>query len=196
MNADQATQAELLDLLKTNSLQSQAQACQRLAIIGDKTAIPVLASLLDDERLGDYARTALEIFEAPEAGAALRKALTELKGSALAGVVDSLAIRRDREAVPALIALANDPQRGPESGALTALGRIATPEAVAAIVAALPAANGAKRHPVWHASLLAASQLLREDQARAAGLLDALLAANPPRHVARAANALRQQVKA
>lgn len=193
MNSTQATQAELLDLLQTNSLQLRAQACQRLATIGDKTAIPVLASFLADERLSDYARTALEIFEAPEAGAALRKALPGLRGSQLAGVVDSLGIRRDKEAVPALVALAKDPQRGPESGALAALGRIATPEAIAAISEALPTANGAKGHPVWHAALLAAHQLLRADKARAAELLTVLLAANPPRHVASAAEALRKQ---
>lgn len=195
MKLKQATQAELIALLATDApLQQKAQACQRLAIIGDKDAIPALAALLGDERLSDYARAGLEISKLPEAGAALRKALPSLKGSQLAGVVDSLGIRREKESVPLLVSLAKDPQRGAESGALPALGRIATPEAVAAITEALRTAGGAREHPVWHASLLAADQLICEGNKEAAmNLLKALLEAKPPHHVSRAANALQKR---
>lgn len=192
MNSAIANQAEWIALLSTDGpLQQKAQACQRLAIAGNRDAIPVLAGLLRDERLSDYARSALEIWKLPEAGHALRQALPDLKGAQLAGVVDSLGIRREKESVPALVALAKDPERGPGSGALLALGKIASPEAVAAIVEALPGAGGAKDHPAWHGALRAARELLREgDKARVAPLLGALLAAQPPRHIREAAEAL------
>jgi hypothetical protein len=152
----------------------------------------VLAALLADERLGDYARTALEAIPAPAAGEALRQALPKLKGRQLTGAVDSLAVRRETAAVPDLIALLRGPARVAESGelasgVLAALGRLATEEAIEAIRAALADGPAAHRVPAAQAALAAAEVLLQTDRRPAAArLLEALVAAAlpAPLHVA------------
>src|SRR5690349_7113621 len=42
------------------SVYAKAKACQRLAVVGDKTAVPALAALLPNPQLSHYARIALE----------------------------------------------------------------------------------------------------------------------------------------
>ena len=70
--------------------------------------MPALAALLGDEKLADYARSALEIIADPAAGDALKKSLPALKGPLLAGAIDSLGVRREASAVPDLETLAKD----------------------------------------------------------------------------------------
>ena len=128
------------DLEKTQKLvavlQSQAplfdkaRACQRLGEIGSKEAVPALAGLLADEHLSAYARSGLEGIPDPSAAAALRTALGTVKGGLLAGVINSLGVLRDSEAVGALRPLAEDPASGVAKEALLALGRIATADSI------------------------------------------------------------------
>ena len=77
----------------------KAKACQRLAEIGTKQAVPALAALLPDEHLNCYARGALEVIPGPEAAAALREAAGKLKGLQLVGVLNSIGLRGDANAV-------------------------------------------------------------------------------------------------
>src|ERR1035438_4564423 len=72
------------------SLHDKARACQQLGEFGTKEAVPALAALLSDEVLSAYARSGLEGIPDPSAAAALRSALTSLKGNRLIGVVNSL----------------------------------------------------------------------------------------------------------
>lgn len=193
MNFDQANQAELISVLSTDApFSDKARACQRLALIGDKNAVDPLAGLLGDEKLADFARIALQAFPFPEAGDALRKALASANGTTLAGVIDSLACREDARSVTGLSALIGQP----ESGALSALAKIATPEAVAAIKTALKQDTDAKPPSAQQAALEAAAELLKRDRkVEAARLLEALLAAKPPQHIADAANKLAEYAK-
>jgi hypothetical protein len=55
----------------------KAKACQRLAVVGTKDAVPALAALLPDENLNAYARFALEGIADPAADKALRDAVAE-----------------------------------------------------------------------------------------------------------------------
>lgn len=194
MNIHQATQAELVSLISSDApFPRKAVACERLAVIGDKDSVQALAGLLGDEKLSDFARIALQALPFPEAGRALREALSTTKGPALAGVVNSLACRQDIEAVPAILALAKQP----ESGALPALARLATPDALAAICDALKQTSGVKDHPVWQAVLEAAArQIAGSHKPKAAELLTSLLAAKPPMPIASAANQLLERAKA
>lgn len=174
MKPESSSPAELVRLLESDATpELKARSCQQLAITGDATAVPALARLLEDARLGDYARTALENIPAPAAGAALLAALPRLKDLLLAGAVDSLGVRRETAAVPALIALSKDPARGPASGALAALGKIASPPATEAILAAL---TGPDRNAAGHACLHAARTL---GGTAAIKLLQALIDAKP-----------------
>ena len=79
-------------------LSAKARACEELALIGAKNAVPVLAELLDDEILSDYARFALEPIEHPTVDDTFRQAIDKLKGRLLAGLINSIGARRDPEA--------------------------------------------------------------------------------------------------
>jgi hypothetical protein len=84
------------------SIFDKAKACQRLALVGDESAVPALAGLLTDEKLSAYAREALEGIPAAACDAALREALTRLEGERLIGVLGSIGARRDVEAIDAV----------------------------------------------------------------------------------------------
>ncbi|MCU0872392.1 MAG: hypothetical protein MUE50_08600, partial [Pirellulaceae bacterium] len=129
-DAPQASTAKaLIAVLQSSDAATfdKARACQQLTALGDKESVPALAALLADERLASHARSALEMIADPSAAAALRESLGRLQGKLLAGVVNSLGVRRDAEAVGALQKLATDRSSGVADEALMALGRIATP---------------------------------------------------------------------
>ncbi len=186
MNPETSSAAELTALLGTDAdIQLKARACQQLALTGTAESVPALAKLLDDPRLGDRARTALENIPSPASAEALRASLAKLNGTPQAGVANSLAVLRDTAAVPALVPLA----KSPDSGALAALGQIADTTALAEIRAQLA---GPSPVPAAHAALSAAQTLLREGAKETAlPLLDAIADAKVPAYLAEAARELR-----
>jgi HEAT repeat protein len=90
------------------SVYARAKACQRLAVVGDRTAIAPLAALLTEPQLSHYARIALETNPDPGASEALRAALPKVQGKLLVGVIHSLGARKDKNAIEALGKLRND----------------------------------------------------------------------------------------
>jgi HEAT repeat protein len=109
------------------SLYAQAKACRRLAVVGDKRAVPALADLLDDPRLSHYARLALEAIPDSAAGLALRDALGKVEGKLLVGVINSLGQRRDTKAIEALAKLLRHDHVEVAQAAAAALARIRPP---------------------------------------------------------------------
>ncbi len=103
-------QAELIEILKSPKATEfeKAKACQRLAVVGTKDAVPALAALLPDERLNCYARSGLEGIADPAADEALREAAAKLHGRQLVGVLISIGQRRDAKAVDLLGKLLTD----------------------------------------------------------------------------------------
>jgi hypothetical protein len=79
--------------------------CEMLALIGSTASVPALALLLRDPKTTNAARFALEHIPGPEADAAFRDALHALAGPAKAGLIGSIALRRDSTARSALTAL-------------------------------------------------------------------------------------------
>jgi hypothetical protein len=59
------TRRQIAVLQSGADLHDKARACQRLAAVGGKEAVPVLAGLLADENLAAYARSALEAIADP-----------------------------------------------------------------------------------------------------------------------------------
>jgi HEAT repeat protein len=88
----------------------------------------VLAKLLADAKLHDYARDGLERIPDPAAGAALLEALKTLKADLRIGVIISLGDRREKAAVPALTAIAKGTGTDAKA-ARSALAQIASAEA-------------------------------------------------------------------
>jgi HEAT repeat protein len=121
--------AKLVALLKdaNSSVYAKAKACQRLAVIGDKSAVPALAALLADPQLSHYARVALEPIPDRSADEALRSALGKVQGRLLAGVITSIGSRRDRDAIAALEKLRHDTDSDVARAADAALARIRPP---------------------------------------------------------------------
>jgi HEAT repeat protein len=81
-------QPALIAVLQSDAPPSQkAITCKRLAVYGDKDAVPALAALLTDKDLASWARIALEAIPDQAAGDALREAMGKLQGRLLIGSV-------------------------------------------------------------------------------------------------------------
>ena len=174
-------EGKLIGLLRSDAkLFDKAKACQRLAAIGTKRAVPALAALLGDERLGGYARFGLEPIADPAVDDALRQALGKLEGRLRVGAINSIGVRRDPKAVPALAKLAVTTNEG-AAEALAALGRIATDEAVATLRRVLTGGPAVSRPAAAHACLAAAERLVaRNKRDEATALCDAIRKADVP----------------
>src|SRR5580692_1377299 len=96
-------EVQLMAILQSDhSLAEKDAACARLKWIGTARCVPMLAALLTDDQLSHSARYALESMPGPEAETALLQALAKTSGSNQIGVINSLAVRQDTVAVPAL----------------------------------------------------------------------------------------------
>ena len=117
----EGNESQLLVILNSDAeLFAKAKACQRLAIIGTSKSVPVVAQLLADPVLSHYARFALEANPSLDVDQAFRAALGELKGRQLVGVINSIATRKDTQAVDALVSLAADDDNEVAAAAVSA----------------------------------------------------------------------------
>jgi HEAT repeat protein len=121
--------AKLIGILQDAqaSVYAKAKACQRLAVVGDRTAVPALAALLTDPQLSHYARFALEPIPDPAVDAALLAALGKVKGPILIGVINSLGQRKSSKALDDLGRLLHDSDPAVAQAANAALARIRPP---------------------------------------------------------------------
>lgn len=131
------SEADNLAVLKSGAeLKAKADACRELAVIGTKESVPTLLGMLGDEKLAHMARYALETMSEPSINPGLRSQLTVLKGRLLTGVIGSLGVRRDLEAVPALVGLLSDSDTLIVQAAARALGTLGTQDAIRALMEA------------------------------------------------------------
>jgi hypothetical protein len=180
--------AALAVLASQAGVHEKARACQQLAVVGGPAAVQPLAALLSNEPLADYARSGLETIQDASAGEALRQALPKLEGRLLAGVVNSLGVRRESAATADLQQLALDPKRGVAAEALASLAMIGNTEAAKTLLAVLANGPADLRVPAAHAALAAAAQLAKDGNRTAAReLLAALVRALPTGYLATAA---------
>lgn len=172
----------------------KAKACQQIAVLGGSEAVPALAALLGDPQLSAYARSALEAIPAPSAGEALLRAVAQLEGDLRIGVLNSVGVRRDAGAVPTLARFVGESDGPSAVAALSALGRIATPDATAVVVGALTRGPEALRGAAADACLASADTLLGDRQTGAAlRLYERVRRSTAPQHV-RLAAASREMV--
>jgi len=132
--ADGEEERQLVQKLQSNaSLEEKNTACARLKRIGTGYCIPALAALLLDEQLSHSARYALESMASPVASAALLTAVSQATGSTRVGIIDSLGVRADSNAVPTLVTLLTDPEVETAAAAAAALGQIGGTQAIEAL---------------------------------------------------------------
>jgi HEAT repeat protein len=173
---------ELITLLKSEAPKAdKAIACKKLAVFGDKDAVPALEPLLTDPELTSWARIALEVIPGPASDAALRHALYKVQGRVLVGVINSIAVRRDPKAVGDLIRHLKSPDSEVASAAAVALGRIGGMKAADALSEALITSPEAVRNAVAQGCILCAERLIAEGKrAEAIKVYDDVRVANVP----------------
>ena len=163
----------------------RAKAAQRLAVVGDASAVPALAALLEDEQLNAYVRTALEVIPDDAAGKALREAAGKLQGRPLVGVVQSLGVRGDSESIELLGKFLSHDDAQVRAAAATSLGIVGNSQAAKLLTGALN--SGAEITSLPDACLECAGKLAASDAQQAVALYDALRRAEVPGYVKRAA---------
>ena len=163
------------------------QACRRLWIIGTADSVPALAALLSDKDLSHMARYALEAMPCPEAGKALRDALGTTAGRAKVGVINSLGVREDKDAVAVVAPLVKDADLEVAAAAIAALGRIGTPDAAKTLADCRAKAPKELLPVVADASIKAAERLGRLGDQQAAAIYQDLDSPKWPAHVRMAA---------
>ncbi|HOX39259.1 MAG TPA: DUF1080 domain-containing protein [Candidatus Brocadiia bacterium] len=140
-------------------LQSEATSdckefvCRQLRVIGAAHSVPALAALLPDAKMSHMARYALEAIPGPESLAALREAVSKTDGATRIGIINSLGVRRDREAVGQLIELLRDQDPATADAAASSLGLIGGEDVPGALAVARRTDNVLLRHSATDALL-------------------------------------------
>ncbi len=148
-------------LASSATREEKVNACRRLAAWGGPESIASLAALLVNEDLSHAARMGLEAIPDPAAGEALRAALPKLAGATRIGVINSLAARRETNAVADLGQYLTDPDPQVASAACAALGKIASSDALTLLENAEPTVSEEVR-PEWGRACLRGVTTLRE----------------------------------
>ncbi|MGL6194231.1 MAG: hypothetical protein ACRC2T_05355, partial [Thermoguttaceae bacterium] len=112
-------------------------ASKRLAVYGTEKSVPVLVPMLAAGDMGMYARFAMEPMPNKAVDAAFREATKTLKGQNLVGLLSSIGVRRDTEAVPFLKPLLESEDEAVVKATYGAFGYIGTPECAEILTAAL-----------------------------------------------------------
>jgi HEAT repeat protein len=120
----------------------KVDACRGLALIGTEEAVAPLAALLGDEKLSHMARYGLEPIQNPSVDEVFRDALGKLKGMQLVGVIGSVGVRRDAQAVPVLAKMLRDTDAEIAQAAARALGNIGNSAAASALENELKRTSG------------------------------------------------------
>ncbi len=154
----------LIDTLKSSeaSLKDKVDACMQLARTGSEKAVPALADLLGEDKLSHMARYAMETLPHPSVDKALREALSKLKGRHLVGVIGSIGVRRDSQAVKPLSNLLNSEDTEVAQAAARALGSIGTANVIPTLINAKPNAPEAVQPHIHEGMLRCAERLQAE----------------------------------
>jgi len=157
---DAAEQRILRALGSATTRDAKSFLCRQLRTIGTARSVPQLEELLIDPELSHMARYALGRIEDSAAAAALHRALGKTSGKLQVGIVNTLANRRYREALPDVAKLLHSRDPGVAEAAARALGRIGGIGAVKALASARQGASKALRERIDNALLICAEQFL------------------------------------
>ena len=174
---------KLISVLQSDAPAAEkAITCKRLAVYGSKDAVPALASLLLDKDLSSWARIPLEAIPGPAADEALRGAMGKAQGRLLIGVINSIGVRRDAQAVNGLVEKLKDTDADVASAAAEALGHIGGAQAAKALERSLTEAPAGVRSAVAEGCILCAERFFAEgNSAEAVRLYDIIRQADLPK---------------
>ncbi len=160
-----AAEQQLIEVLlgRDSTTDAKILACRGLRYVGTNPGVEVLLSLVKDERLSAEACAALQEKDFKEINPALRTALPLAPNDLKAGLMNTLARRRDREAAPVIGKIARSISDRPVLiAALDALGQIGGVEGLTALQQ-LASKNPDLEVRRKHALLAAAGHALRQD---------------------------------
>ena len=132
---------------------------RQLQLAGRDAAVPALARYLGDDRLCEPAVQALLTIKSPAAAGELRAAFGKVQGKRRLTIACALGQLRDRESVPALLALASSQDQELRHAAWYGLANIGTPDAIPALTAAANS-DGSQEKSVGMRYLLLLAQRL------------------------------------
>ncbi len=173
-NADEKRQIEkqLDDFLKADANYASRQfVCEKLSLIGTEASVPVLGPMLLDANNCDMARYALERIPGEAVDKALREALDKADINLKAGIINTIGVRGDKKATVLLTKLITDTNQAIAGAAISALGKIDDPCAVAAIAKAKNEIKGTLQPAVLEAYLLCADRLAAKGQKNEASVI-------------------------
>jgi hypothetical protein len=109
----------------------RAFLCEMLALVGTPKSVAVLAPMLRDPKTAEAARYAVQAIPGEEAASALRSALGALTGRLKAGLIGSIAVRRDTTIRAVLAGIKENPSEAAivREAAARALDHLATGQA-------------------------------------------------------------------
>jgi HEAT repeat protein len=182
-NVPSDRELKLISVLQSDAPAAEkAITCKRLAVWGTQEAVPAIAPLLADEQLSSWARIALEAIPGQASDAALRDAMGKVQGRLLVGVINSIGVRRDAQAVTGLAAKLKDADADVASAAAVALGCIGGDEAAGMLLPTLADASAAVRPAVAEGCIRCAEKYLAQgNSAQAKKLYDAVCTADVPK---------------
>ncbi len=188
-DARKAIEKRLAGLLGGKATRAAKQyVCRKLAVIGSCASVGELAPLLTDKELSHMARYALERMPCPDAGKAIREAMGKVSGQLKVGMINSIGMRRDEQAVEALIPLLKAGEAPVANAAAAALGRIGHAKAVEPLKAFLAKASKDQKTVAYDAVLDLAAGLCKGDgKDQAIAIYQMLYAKDQPSRVRRAA---------
>lgn len=180
-----AEEQQLIQILQSSSSAKEKDAaCAKLKTIATAASVPALAALLPDEQLSHSARYVLEPMRGAEAGDALIGALQKTQGPVKQGIVQSLGVRREQKAVPALVKTLSDRDPSVACSAAYALGKIGGADALRALEPKLNSPAADLRAAVADACLSCANSLLKQgNNAEATRAFKRIFGASVPDHV-------------
>lgn len=169
VQADEPQEADLLAVLRSDALGAEkALVCKQLAIHGSAAAVPELAKLLPNKQLSSWARIALEAIPGEESDKALRDAAGSLEGRLLVGVINSIGVRGDADAVELLAGQLKDADAQVASAAAVALGHIGDDASTKSLRTALADSPKGVRSAVAEGCVLCAERLLNAGDVKTA----------------------------
>ena len=172
----------LLNVLQSDApFAEKALACKGLAVHGTSMSLGELAKLLRDPKLSSWARIAIEAIPGEQSNQVLRDAAGELEGRVLLGVINSIGVRRDSQAVPLLAKRLAGSNADVARAAAISLGRIGNAESTKVLTTALADCAGEIRSAVAEGCILCAEQFLRnQEKEEAVGIYDQVRSSNVP----------------
>jgi HEAT repeat protein len=175
----------LIRVLQSNASPAEKDAaCARLKFIGTARAVPALSTLLTDDQLSHSARYALEAMHLADAETALLGSLNKTRGLTKIGIINSLGVRGEPRAVPALSALARSSDTPFAFAAARALGQIDDPAAMKSLQDLAGHSTGAVHLAAVDGLLSGANRLLASGKsAQALPLFEMIYNAPEPEQV-------------